>query len=70
MNFTTLKQITKDETKPVEAKNHMQTSAKFCEVCAFKISFLCPQNCSALQVLLSFATPPVFHYFAYLRLRA
>jgi len=32
MNFTTLKQMTNDETEPVEAKNLMQTSAKFCEV--------------------------------------
>ena len=39
MNFTTLKQMTNDETEPVEAKNLMQTSAKFCEVLALKISF-------------------------------
>jgi len=34
-----LKQMTKDETEPVEAKNLMQTRAKFCEVFALKIYF-------------------------------
>jgi len=39
MNSTTLKQMTKDETEPVEAKNLIQTSAEFCELFALKISF-------------------------------
>jgi len=39
MNSTALMQMTKDETEPVKAKNLMQTSAKFCEVFALKISF-------------------------------
>ena len=35
----------------MEAKNLMQSSAKFCEVFALKFAyFLCPQNCSALFV--------------------
>jgi len=34
-----MKEMTKDETEPVEAKNLMQTSAKFCEAFTLKISF-------------------------------
>jgi len=37
MNSTTLKQMTRDETKTVEAKNLMQTSEQFCEVFALKV---------------------------------
>jgi len=58
--------MTKDERlKPVEAKNLIQTSSKFCEVFALKISFFplyhkIVPHCPAVQVLLSFATPQIF----------
>ena len=52
----------------MEAKNVMQTNAKFCEVFAFKISFfpLSTELCSALFIghvsSLSFATPLIFQW--------
>ena len=71
MNSTTLKQMTKDETEPVEAKNLMQISKKFCEVFALKISFLCPQSCSTLFVgracIFIICHLTNFYGFAYMR---
>jgi len=43
--------MTKDETEPVESKNHMQTAQNFVKCSHLKfISFLCPQNWSGLFV--------------------
>jgi len=59
------------EVEAVEAKNFLQTSEKFFEAFTFEYPSLSTKfflrYLSDVQVVLSFATPPIFHCFACLQ---
>jgi len=56
MNSTALKQLTKDETEPVEVKNRIQTSTKI----SFFVHKIVPRCLSVVHVFLSFVATLIF----------